>query len=644
MSISHQHHSPISESRYLWANLSVIFILGVCALRLWYLQVYRGDYYRRISETNRIRRIEIEAPRGVLHDRFGTVILGNRPFFDLVYIPQYVVDQGKTLEILSRLLGEPVEYFERTLRATRGRPKFLPTVLMRNLSMHAVSLIESNRIFLPGVEINVAPRRNYEANLASHLFGYMGQISGNNLQAFNKRLPSDLKYQPGDLVGKHGIEKQWEDVLRGERGYRLIQVDAFGRETSVVEQEGWELPVKEAVPGADLVLTLDMALQQTVEKAFRGKNGAVIVMNPQSGEVLAMVSAPDYNPAVYQDGLSVDKWQSLISDPFFPLFDKATGGSFAPGSVYKPVVGLAALSENIVQSNTKFRCHGSLELGRDVFHCYKRSGHGNVALATALLKSCDVYFYNTGLELGADRIAKYARDLGLGRKYGIRLNQEESGLIPDSTWIRKTAGRGWLLGEIPNLAIGQGANLLTPVQIAVLYAAIANGGQVWRPFLVQKAVNHLGQTILEHRPELIHQSEYIRPEHFAVMRKMLEGVVMSPEGTGRNARLEGVTVAGKTGSVQVVGLNRHRNRKGKSVSMKWQEHAMFAAFSPTENAEIVVAVVSQNDTEGGGGASAAPVAKKILKHYWELKKIRQKQGSKNLRNVAQSTLRSERGG
>ncbi|MDD9951677.1 MAG: penicillin-binding transpeptidase domain-containing protein, partial [Zetaproteobacteria bacterium] len=329
-----------------------------------------------------------------------------------------------------------------------------------------------------------------------------------------------------------------------------------------------------------------------------------------------------YNPAIYQDGMSVDKWQSLISDPFKPLFDKTTGGSFAPGSVYKPVVGLAALSEGVIHAHTKFRCHGSMELGRDVFHCYKRSGHGQVALATALMKSCDVYFYNVGLELGADKIAKYARDLGLGRKYGIRLNREDSGLIPDSAWIRKTLGRGWMLGEIPNLAIGQGANLLTPLQIAVLYAAIANGGKVWRPYLVQKAVNYLGQVILEHQPELLHQSEFIRPEHFALTRQMLQGVVMAPEGTGARARVPGVTVAGKTGSVQVVGLNRHRNRKDKSVSMKWQEHAMFAAFSPTEDAQIVVAVVSQNDPDGGGGASAAPVARKIIAKYWDLQKER----------------------
>ena len=619
MSRHYKQESPLVEKRFLWSNILLILIFSTLTVRLWYLQVYKGDYYRKISENNRIRRIEVPAPRGMIFDKNGQVVLGNRPFFDLVYIPQYVKDTETTLRIIASLLHEPVSSFERMLRASRGRPKFLPTTLKRNLSIHEVSLIESNKVFLPGIEINVAPRRDYNDHTPPHIVGYMGEISAKNLKAKNEEDP-DNPYLPGDLIGKQGLESRWEKELRGKRGYRLIQVDAFGRQTSMFEHEGWSLPVRPAVPGSDLILTLDIELQKAVKKAFQGKNGAVVVMNPRNGEILAMLSSPDYKPSIYQDGLSVDKWQSLILDPFKPLFDKTTGGSFAPGSVYKPVVALAALSENLVTSATKHNCRGAFELGRDVFHCWHRGGHGKTDMRNALMKSCDIYFYNIGVELGVDKIAKYALDLGLGERLGVMLNKEDPGLIPTTAWKKKSSRYGWTLGDIPSIAIGQGANLLTPVQIASLFGTIANGGKVWRPFIVRRVVNHVGETILEHRPELIKTSKFISQEHFALMRDILKDVVMSPQGTGRRARVPGVTVAGKTGSAQVVNLKRNRNRRTSTVSMKWQEHAMFAAFSPVEDAEIALAIVSENDQHGGGASSAAPIAGKIIAAYWELKK------------------------
>lgn len=618
MSRHYNHESPLVERRFLWSGIFLILIFSCLTVRLWYLQVYKGEYYRKISENNRIRRIEVPAPRGMIFDRNGKVVLGNRPFFDLVYIPQYVKETETTLRIISSLLHEPVSSFERMLRASRGRPRFLPTTLKRNLSIHEVSLIESNKVFLPGIEINVAPRRDYNDHTPPHIVGYMGEIGAKTLKAKNEEDPEN-PYLPGDLIGKQGLESRWEEVLKGKRGYRLIQVDAFGRQTSMFEQEGWDLPVRPAIPGSDLILTLDMELQKAVKKAFAGKNGAVVVLNPKNGEILAMLSSPDYKPSIYQDGLSVDKWQSLIMDPFKPLFDKTTGGSFAPGSVYKPVVALAALSENIATPATKHNCRGAFELGRDVFHCWHRGGHGKTEMRTALMKSCDIYFYNIGVELGIDKIAKYALDLGLGEKLGVNINKEDPGLIPTTTWKKKNTRHGWTLGDIPSISIGQGENLLTPIQIASLFATIANGGKVWRPFIVRQVVNHVGETVLKQEPELIKTSRHIKQEHFALMRDMLKDVVMAPQGTGRRARVKGLTVAGKTGSAQVVNLKRNRNRRTSTVSMKWQEHAMFAAFAPVDDAEIAVAVVSENDQHGGGGLSAAPVAGKIIDAWFKLK-------------------------
>ena len=623
---TYKQESPLVESRFLWSNIVLILIFSVLSVRLWYLQVYKGDFYRRISENNRIRRIEVPAPRGMIFDRHGKVVLGNRPFFDLVFIPQYVKDKQATLKILSQLLQVPISNFERMLRANRGRPKFLPTTLKRNLSLHEVSIIESNKVFIPGIEIDVAPRRDYKDQTPAHIVGYMGEISGETLKSRNK-VNTVNPYLPGDLVGKQGLESRWEEYLRGERGYRLIQVDAFGRQTSLFETEGWHWPVNPAKPGSDLVLTIDMELQKAAEKAFQGKYGAVVVLNPHTGEILSLLSSPVYNPSIYQEGLSVDKWQSLISDPFKPLFDKTTGGSFPPGSLYKPVVAFAALGEGLINSSTSHMCGGAFELGRDVFHCHHREGHGQVDLRRALLKSCDVFFYNVGVELGADKIAKYAFDLGLGEKLGVQLNKEDPGLIPTTFWKKKATGRSWTLGDMPPLAIGQGANLLTPVQIASLYATIANGGDVWKPFLVRKVINHVGETVIENKPQLIKSSKLISKKQFRLMRDMLKDVVQDPHGTGKNAKLPGVTVAGKTGSVQVVSLKRNRNRKTSTVSMKWQEHAMFAGFSPAQSPEIVVAIVSENDNVGGGGVSAAPVAREILKSYWKLKKERAKIGN-----------------
>ncbi len=377
------------------------------------------------------------------------------------------------------------------------------------------------------------------------------------------------------------------------------------------------------MPGVDLTLTIDMNLQRVATQAFQGKQGSVIAMNPQNGEILALVSSPDFNPAIYQEGISFDKWQALINDPFKPLFDKTTGGTFPPGSAYKTVVVIAALEEGIINLNSTYYCPGVFTLGRQPFHCHKREGHGTITLAQALLLSCDVYFYHLGIELGMDRMAKYAKSLGLGQKLGVRLNREEAGLIPTTDWWRKHFHYPPNKGDMPSLAIGQGANIVTPIQLANLYAAIANGGKLWRPFIVKKATNATGETVLEQKPELIREVSFIKPETLQMIRQMLLQVVEDPRGTGKRARVPGVSVAGKTSTAQVVSLKK--TLSSKSTRMQWREHAEFAAFSPAEGAEIVVSVISENDPIGKGGVSAAPVAQKILQAYWEAKWAKEKE-------------------
>jgi len=615
-----RRESILADNRFLWASIVLVSVTVVLIIRLWYIQVYRGDYYRRVSENNRIRRIEIPAPRGMIFDRHGQVLLANRPFFDLVYIPQYVKDKETTFRILSRLMHMPVNSFERRLRVAQSQPKYLPITLKRNLSIHEMSTIQSNKLFLPGIDIAVAPRRDYKPDTPSHLVGYLGEISQQRLDDLNRATPEN-PYLPGDLIGKQGIEARWEKFLRGKRGYRLIQVDAFGRQSHLFEKDQWELPEFPAAPGSDVVLTIDMDLQRVTKDAFSGKYGAVVVLNPSTGEILAMVSEPEFDPALYQSGLSAEDWRSLINHPFHPLLDKTTGGEFPPGSVYKAIVAAAALEEKVVDANSTFYCPGHFTVGNQTFRCHKREGHGYVNVISAMMKSCDVYFYQIGMELGVDRIAKYAKMFGLGQRLGVALNMERPGLVPTSAWKKLVHRIPWATGETPPIAIGQGYNLMTPMQMASVYATLANGGSIWRPHLVRRVVNHLGETITEEGENLVSKITEISPRTLDIVRRSLLEVVMNEEGTGKNSRVPGIDVAGKTGSVQVVSLKKNHNQT--DVSVKWREHAMFAAYAPATNPEIAVAVVSENDAVGGGGASAAPVAGKILNAWFELKKLRE---------------------
>ncbi len=615
-----RHSQIMVEGNFFWATIVVVSLVGTLLVRLWYLQVYRGEQYRLMSERNRTRRIEIPAPRGVMYDRHGQVVLGNRPFFDLVYIPQFIADRDQTLNVLSRLLHIPVKSLDRRLKMGAGRPKYLPVTLKRNLTAHEVSVIQSNKVFLPGIDVVVAPRREYKPGVPPHLVGYLGEIDQSAL-ARHKNPAGESAYQPGDLIGKQGLEAVWEEQLRGQRGYRVIQVDAFGRQTNT-DDSAEAMPGTPARQGNHLELTIDWELQQATRDAFRGKYGAVVVLQPHTGEILAMLSSPGFDPTIYQEGMSREEWLSLLHNPFKPLYDKATGGEYPPGSVYKAVVAIAGIEEGIIKDSTTIKCPGYYVLGDQTFKCWEHAGHGIVNLRRALVRSCDVYFYEVGVQLGVDRIAHYARQLGLGRQLGLKLNTEKAGLVPTSAWKQLVHRQPWTGGDTPNIAIGQGYNLMTPVQMAMLYGTIGNGGKVYRPHLVRRVINPIGEVVHEQAPELIQEVQGIRPETLAKVGKYLQDVVMDKEGTGTKAAVPGVTVAGKTGSVQVVSLRKNRNQD--DVSVKWKEHAMFAAFAPVENPEIAVAIVSENDLIGGGGAAAAPVAGHVMRAFFRLKDQRAK--------------------
>lgn len=622
--------SIIGERKFKIATLVVLLVILILGVRLWYVQIYRGTYYSRIAEHNRMRKLAIPAPRGLIYDRHGRLLLSNRPSFNLLYIPQdaqqrersaHAVNSlplSRSWQMLAGLVQVPANILAQRVESSRGRPEFLPIVLKRALSQQEVSLLNINRMHLPGIDTAMFPQRNYHEGLPAHLIGYIGQIDADTLRTYRQHYP-DKHYQPGDLVGKQGLELRWETYLRGIRGYEVVQVDAFGRRVQSNAQLGLRLPRQKAVPGANLKLTLDYELQQSVASAFKGKHGAVVAINPRNGAVLAMLSAPQFDPQMYLRKLSPQRWQALLANPFHPLLDKTTGGEYAPGSIYKVITALAALGDKLITPQTKVDCRGRYVVGRDAFHCHQRQGHRLVNLKQALVQSCDVFFYHLGMALGVDRIAHYAHKFALGRKLGLNLNVERRGLIPTRAWKQRRHGQKWQQGENTGIAIGQGYNLLTPLQMVSLYATIANGGTVWQPWLVQSVVDHYGKTLAQYEARPLQRSG-INAKHLQLIRSYLRAAVSDQRGTGHRANIAGAEIAGKTGSVQTVSLRKYQQET--DVSTKWREHAIFAAFSPQQNADIAVVVVSENDRIGGGGTAAAPIAAQIIKTWRTLQRSR----------------------
>ena len=609
------------NQRFFWLWCAVIITWSVLGARLWYLQVVKGDHYHRLSAQNYTRIMEISAPRGRVYDRNGELILGNRPFYDLVVIPQFVSDPSKTSSQLESLFGLSAEETEQKI-SRRSHPKFLPITLKRNLTLHQRSLVESAKMVMPGVHITKNVRRDYTSNPPAHVVGYLSKPSQKHITELQKKHP-DKSYQPTDYVGQYGLEKVWEPYLRGREGKQLLQVDAHGQR---VDDPAMQIPVPQvpAISGHHLILTMDKELQKIAEEAFSHKTGAVVVIDARDGGILAMVSSPSYPADLYQSRISENRWNKLLSDPKRPLFDKTTGAEYAPGSTFKVIMALAGLQEALIDSTTKFHCPGWWRRGNRTFHCHKRGGHGEVDLRGAISQSCNVFFYELSLQLGIEKMAEYARLFQLGKWLGLPLNHESPGLIPSPLWKSQLLDQPWHFGETPLVAVGQGPTLITPLQLASLYGIIGTSGWVLRPYLVSKVVSRLGKTIYRRESQPPKRIEVIERRHFQTVQEALQATVDDEHGTGTRARVAGADIAGKTGTVQVVRMKRNQDRTSlfahENKASHKKDHAIFAAFYPAHAAEIAIAVVSQNDDEGGGGRAAAPVAQKILAGY-----IKQKQ-------------------
>jgi penicillin-binding protein 2 len=585
-----------------FAAIIVVVFFSIILLRLCYFQIIKGSQYTELSTNNRIRQTTLPAPRGLIVSADNQTLVDNIPSFDLMLIPQDTIDINNLLDEISFLLAINKEDLENQVNSRGGRPRFEPIPLKKDLTWNEMSRVLSKKNDLPGISIDVVPRRRYLglAN-APHVFGFLGEAEPRDLS-----LKIARPYQRGELLGKYGLEKLAESRLRGTRGFLQKEVDAFGKRKKVIAKI-------EPARGETIRTTLIPRVQSAADAMLQGKTGAIVAMDPRNGNILALASAPAFDPNLFSRGITNADWRSFISHPHNPFLNRAIQSQQPPGSIFKIVTLVAALEEKKCGPDYTFFCPGFFVLGNRRFHCWKREGHGTVSMRQALTYSCDTYFYNLALRVGIDTIVKYAELLGFGAATGIDLEGEKAGLLPSPAWLKKKRGAAWQKGDTLNFTIGQGFLQATPLQMAAVYSGITQNGTVFRPRILLPAKDDGAAT------EGIIQKKYkLSDSTFLFLKEALFGVVHDPHGTGYNARLPGKMVAGKTGTAQVVSLKK-KPQKGLAVPRHLENHAWFVAFSPVADAEIVVCVFLEHG--GGGGSAAAPVAREVLKAYYDYKQI-----------------------
>ena len=586
---------PVNDGKYRWCKRIILLTLIVLCMRLFDLQILKGDEMRKLSEQNRVRVKKILAPRGMVYDRKGKVVADTRPAFNLYLIREDIRDFNQTVDGLARLLDLDREDIIARLKEARDYPSSFPVKIESDLNKDQVAKIEANKFYLPGVIIQIEPKRNYPYGIMlAHVLGYVSEISSEELKAKESR-----QYAPGDYVGKFGLEKAYEQYLRGIDGEQRVEVDATGREVRVLD-------TVEPVAGNSLHLNIDMDLQMAVEKAFEGKKGGCIVTDPRNGGVLVLVSRPAFDPNQLSSGATKEYWAKVATDKTHPLQNRVTQGRFPPGSTFKPVLALKALEKGIINENSSFSCHGGFSYGNRVFKCWRKEGHGSIAVHRGLVESCDVFFYNLGLKLGIDNIHEMAETIGLTKVTGIDLPGEKAGVVPSTAWKLKTYGEKWYEGETVSVSIGQGAVWLTPMQLQQLSSFIANEGVTFKPRIVDKIVSPQGKVLKVFEPALLTNAK-LSKQAIAIVKDGMKGVVNEPRGTAYASRSATVSISGKTGTAQSASLGT-----GKG------DHAWFVAFAPSENPVLSMAILIEF---GGHGASmSAPIAKIVTESYFKEQK------------------------
>ncbi len=582
-----------SENRVL--NYRILLLLsflfmGFIAVRLFGMQMFAGGEYKRASEQNGVRLVPISAPRGLIKDRFGETLVKNRPSYSIYLVPYEVSSLDSASVLLGKALkSKPEDIRDRIKQGRQGR--FQPIRLKRDLDFATVCYIEEHTLDFPGVIFQVEPTRFYPVdNYGSHIWGYVGELT-------EKELASDAYKGSslGDVAGKDGLEKFYENKLRGITGLKYMEVTAAGKILGELTDKQRIKPVQ----GSTLLLELDWEMQKLAEDelALKG-SGAVVALDPRNGAVMVLASVPDFDANLFSGVVSEEAWKAVMSDSLHPLYNRSIRGTYPPGSTMKLFTAAAGLEHNIIGPNDYFEpCYGAKKFGNRSFKCWRPGGHGRLHLVDAIIQSCDVYFYQLGVGEGVDLWSYMMKAFGFGKPTGIDLPAEDPGLVPDAAYLDKRYGvKGWTKYLVVNMAIGQGELLVTPLQMAALFAALGNNGIVYRPRLVSHMISSDGDTTVV-APEVVGHMP-IEKENLDILREGLIGVTTNENGTARIAAIKGITVAGKTGTAQ----NPHGD-----------DHAWFVCFAPAENPQIAVAVIVEN--AGHGGSVAAPLARKVIEKY-----------------------------
>lgn len=581
------------------AMIVFLALLGGMAARLFTLQIINGEEYRLKAVMNQLRVIPVKAPRGRILDRNGRVLAEVRPAFSVAVVPADIASVQETAAGLARILGTPAGPIVEKVGRAKGFGRYIPIVVARDIPRTLLARLEARLYHMPGVRVVVEGLRSYPGGpLAAHVIGYLGEISPGEMEQ-----EEFGGYLMGDMIGKSGLERRYEEILHGRDGYRLVEVDALGRET----REVGEVPARK---GNDITVSIDLDVQRKIEE-WLVNPGSAVAMLVETGEVLAMVSRPGFDPNLFSAGISTAAWKALLEDPRNPLTNRVIQGLYPPGSVIKPLVATAALAAGSITPDQYFACAGAISLGQHQFRCWLKGGHGMVAMHRGIVESCDVYFYRVGERVGPREMARWGRLMGLGAISGIDLPGEKAGLVPDQEWKKRVRGADWYKGETYHMAIGQGYYQLTPLQIVRYMAAVGTGKTPPPPHFLT-AVRAYGGTGFEpvrtdYSPEDLPVSQEIRDE----VRRAMEGVVTDAGGTGRRAAVKGVSVAGKTGTAQVVSSQT----RGAALPDDLGDHAWFAAFAPSYRPQVAIAVMLEHG--GHGGSVAAPGAAVIIRGMQE---------------------------
>jgi penicillin-binding protein 2 len=590
------NRQPIQQRlNLLYYPILVIFF--ILAARLWQLQIIQGREYAERAERNRIRTIQVVAPRGTICDRSGKPLVENRPSFNIVLYREEIEDLDTTTRFITERLGVTPEDLEARLKRDKGSGLYRPIIIKEDVGIEDISTVEAYRRDHPEVQLGPEPRRIYRfGRLAAHVLGYVGEVSKQELE--QNVFPSA---RTGSMVGKSGVERAYNQQLVGKDGERRVLVDSLGREVGMLDDI-------DSVRGGELRLTLDMELQEQAENLLQDKIGAIVAMDPRDGGILAMASSPSFDPNSFAARISEEDWAELVDNPNYPMQNRAIQNSYSPGSIFKLIMAEAGLEEGLAQANATVTCRGAAVYYGRVFHCASKDGHGTVNLETAIQQSCNIFFYELGQQLGISKIASHAQSLGFGNRTGIDLPNERSGVMPSPEWKERVKGTKWYAGETISVSIGQGAVSATPLQVVRAIGAIATGGKLTTPHVLLRAENVPDSSFIWPITDV--------PLSSANAARIREGMWRSVNrsGTGHNAAVAGLDICGKTGTVQVLS---NETKKEIDDTSGLEDHSWFAGFASKDNPEIAVVVFIEHG--GKGGIAAAPLARDLFSAYFAKK-------------------------